>query len=152
MRLSIIPVDKAVYVGGVCFDQLSWDGTPPGVHALQWYDVEGWIEYDGDILNEPITSLPDWAMNAYQAWIVRSQNPPPIPTQQEQNKMMAVQLLSETDWAVLPSVSNPSMSNPYLSNPEDFLAYRNAVRPYAIDPPDTEVNWPTRPDAVWKNA
>ena len=45
MELTIIPIDKAVYIDGLCYMGLSWEGTPETVHALQWQDTEGWIEY-----------------------------------------------------------------------------------------------------------
>lgn len=77
MRLIIIPSDGAVYVDGECRSplDLSGCGIPAIVHALQWFETKGWIEFndDGDPFtpippNEIIESLPDWALNCVQVW------------------------------------------------------------------------------------
>lgn len=75
MRLTIIPIDGAVYKDGLCYSHLVWEGTPSNIHALQWFDTQGWIEYrqtnpfENDRLpNETITELPQWALNAVAAW------------------------------------------------------------------------------------
>lgn len=68
MRLTIITIDKAVYVDGDARFPLEWDGTPENVHALQWFESYGWIEYESSLPNEDINTLPDWANNAVEAW------------------------------------------------------------------------------------
>jgi len=155
MRLTIIPSDGAVYVDNLAYLLLEWEGTPTDVHALQWFDSEGWIEYKGDAPNEAISSLPEWANNAYAAWVVANTPvppPPPLPPTQEENKNRAIQCLFETDWAVLPGITDPMQSNPYLSNQEDFITYRNEVRKIAINPIGGDIVFPTKPDAVWLSA
>ena len=61
MRLTIIKPDNAVYINGVCFDgiDLSWIPTFDGneVHAVQWYDDRGEIEFTTPIDNLEITEL-----------------------------------------------------------------------------------------------
>jgi hypothetical protein len=133
---------------------LVWAGTPDDVHALQWLDVSGSIEFvDGAQPNEDITVLPDWANNAMAAWQVaydEAHNPPaPLPPTAEQNKTTATNLLSKTDWTTIADVSNPATSNPYLSNVNEFLSYRNQVRQYAVYPVAGDINWPTVPQEVW---
>ena len=78
MRLTIIPSDGAVYEDGLCYSDLTWEGTPADVHALQWLDVAGWIEYEGPKVNEDITVLPQWALNAMAAWDVANQPTPEV--------------------------------------------------------------------------
>ena len=69
MKLTIIPIDEAVYIDELCYMPLSWKGTPETVHALQWKDTEGWIEYeDVKVPNEIIKILPSWANNAIESW------------------------------------------------------------------------------------
>lgn len=89
MRLTIIVSDKAVYIDGVCHLDLIWDGTPENAHALQWFEDKGWIEFNDDDPydnikppNEKITALPDWALNAVEAWNQANLNPT-IPTIEE---------------------------------------------------------------------
>jgi hypothetical protein len=119
---------------------------------LQWFDVEGFIEFkDKTNANEQISVLPEWANNAYQAWVVKDTEPPPVPTA-EVNKQNAVFRLQETDWATIPDVANPAVSNPYLSNANDFVVYRNVVRNIAINPVPGNLNWPVQPNANWTPA
>ena len=80
MRLTIIPSDGAVYENGVCYSDLTWEGTPEDIHALQWDDVSGWIEFNDGSLNEPIHVLPEWAINAEAAWTAANNSPPESPT------------------------------------------------------------------------
>lgn len=78
MRLTIIPIDQAVYVDGVAKSNLDLSacGIPANVHALQWFDTKGWIEFENSTdpfvpkpPNQTITSLPQWAQNCYQVWL-----------------------------------------------------------------------------------
>ena len=153
MKLTIVPIDGAVYENGLCYSGLTWEGTPVNVHALQWQDTAGWIEYNDGKQNEDITVLPTWADNAMSAWTVANTPVPPTPPTPQQiqatNKNTAVSLLQQTDWATISDVSDPAKSNPYLINANDFLAFRNQVRPIAINPPTTLVTFPAIPVAVW---
>lgn len=88
MRLTIIPDDFFVAVDGDTQRQpldLSNCGIPEEVHALQWFDTRGWIEFDDPKdpflpkpPNQEISSLPIWADNCVVAW--EEWTPPPIPT------------------------------------------------------------------------
>jgi len=150
MKLTIVPIDGAVYENGLCYSGLTWEGTPVDVHALQWQDTAGWIEFTDGKQNEDITVLPTWANNAMAAWTVA--NTPVLPTPQQiqaTNKNTAVSLLQQTDWATISDVSDPAKSNPYLTNVNNFLTFRNQVRPTAINPPTTVVTFPANPVAVW---
>jgi hypothetical protein len=82
MKLTIIPSDNAVYKDGVmrAYAPLPLDLTPcnipNNVHALQWKETAGWIEFEDNSdgtkpANEPISSLPEWALacvGVYDAW------------------------------------------------------------------------------------
>jgi hypothetical protein len=150
MRLTVVPSDKMVYVNEVGSGPLEWSGTPVDIHALQWFDTEGWIEYVGDVSNQTITELPGWAMNAYQAWAVKNAPKPPSPTSAEHNKLEAIQFLAATDWSALPDIVDPLKSNPYLANVDEFNTYRNAVRQIAINPVEGDITWPVKPIADWR--
>ena len=148
MKLTIIPSDGAVYKNGVCYCGLSWEGTPPNVHALQWDNGEGWIEYNDGSPNEPITVLPLWVANAELAWTEANTPKPPEPPTAEQNKATAMGLLSATDWVNQLDVRNTAVS-PHLVNGDDFDAYRLQVRQIAIYPVAGDLTWPTLPAEVW---
>ena len=75
MKLTIIPIDGAVYKDGVSYPDLDLSAIPAEVHALQFNDVssKGWIEFTENdegakAANEVITSLPDWATTASTKW------------------------------------------------------------------------------------
>lgn len=74
MKLTIIVDDNAVYVDGVSYIlDLSQCGIPSDVHALQWKETAGWIEFLNNLdgtkpANEPITELPDWATSCITKW------------------------------------------------------------------------------------
>ena len=73
MKLTIIPSDGAVYKDGVSYSGLSLFSVPTNIHALQWKNTTGWIEFvdndDGTKLqNEPITVLPDWVNVCLTKW------------------------------------------------------------------------------------
>jgi hypothetical protein len=152
MKLTIIPADGSVGEDGKFYlnMDLSSCGIPADVHALQWQDNAGWIEYTSpSIENQPITELPTWANCCMAKWTEANTPVPPPPPTAEENKFTAVNKLQATDWTTIPDVSDPAKSNPYLSNAQDFVVYRNAVRQYAINPVSGNINWPAVPQEVW---
>jgi hypothetical protein len=150
MLLTIIPVDGNVTkdkVGYLNLD-LSSCGIPSNVRVLQWQETKGWLEF-WDQQNEDITSLPSWIDCCLAAWTVANTPVPPSPPTAEENKQTAINLLQQTDWTQIPSVSDPALSNPYLANKNAFDIYRNAVRQYALNPVAGDITWPTLPQEVW---
>ena len=69
-RVTIIPVDGAVYNDNVSYSELDLSscGIPADVHALQWYGSAGSIEFTDTRENEEITALPDWANACVAKW------------------------------------------------------------------------------------
>ena len=152
MKLTIIPADGSVGENDVFYLglDLSSCSIPADVHALQWQDTAGWIEYSSPLVeNQPITELPAWANCCMTKWTEANTPVPPAPPTAEQNKLTAVSKLQATDWTTIPDVGDSTKSNPYLSNVQDFVTYRNAVRQYAINPVAGDINWPTLPQEVW---
>lgn len=73
MKLTIIPSDGAVYVDNWSFSNLDLSFIPSDVHALQWKNDLGWIEFveNDDFTkpqNEVIHQLPEWANTAVARW------------------------------------------------------------------------------------
>jgi hypothetical protein len=69
MKLTIIKDDGAVYKDSVSYSKLSLPSVPSDVHALQWNDSVGHIEFVDNVkVNEIITELPLWANNALTVW------------------------------------------------------------------------------------
>jgi hypothetical protein len=69
MKLTIIKDDGAVYKDNMSYSNLSLSTVPSDVHALQWNDSVGHIEFVDNVkANEAITELPSWANDALTAW------------------------------------------------------------------------------------
>jgi hypothetical protein len=65
------------------------------------------------------------------------------------NKQKAEQLLNETDWVEISSVSDTARI-PHLVNFEEFMTYRMQIRAIAVSPSETEITaWPTKPAGQW---
>lgn len=118
-------------------------------------DIAPKPEYDESIKNCIEGNAPIYVNGVWTVeWLISDKTQYEIVQHQEKmmarNKEIAKKLLSDTDWASVPSVSNPDQSNPYLANQADFFAYRNQVRAIAIDPPAFDsVVWPDIPNAEW---
>jgi hypothetical protein len=72
MKLTIIPEDGAVYKDGFFYGGLDLSFVSSNIHALQWKDTAGWIEFkniDGNKpSNEIITEIPTWANDCLNKW------------------------------------------------------------------------------------
>jgi hypothetical protein len=69
MKLTIIKNDGAVYKDSVSYADLSLPTIPSDVHALQWNESTGHIEFVDNVkANETITELPSWANDSLTAW------------------------------------------------------------------------------------
>ena len=73
MKLIIIPIDGAVYVDEQPFSGLDLSFCPSNVHALQWKESKGWVEFkDIDAGTKPqnqvLVELPSWALEAKVVW------------------------------------------------------------------------------------
>jgi len=86
MRLTIIPGDNAIYVDGDCrMVDISSCGVPTEVHALQWYENKGWIEFkhtspfEPKPANQEILELPGWASATITKWNEWIPEPEPEP-------------------------------------------------------------------------
>ena len=90
MKLTIIPVDGSVGENGLFYNglDLSSCAIPANVHALQWQDTAGWIEYNTTIPNETITELPAWANCCMTKWTEANTPVPPAPPLQNKTKQL----------------------------------------------------------------
>jgi hypothetical protein len=75
MRLTIVPSDKKVGVDNVFYSglDLSSCAIPANIHALQWYETEGEVEFVDNPdrtkpQNELISELPVWANSCITKW------------------------------------------------------------------------------------
>lgn len=69
MKLTIIKDDGAVYKDNKSYSNLLLPTIPSDVHALQWNNDIGHIEFINNVkVNEAVTELPSWANDALNAW------------------------------------------------------------------------------------
>lgn len=66
MRVTIINDDAAVYVDGLALWPIDLTGLPSDVHAVQWYDVHGEVEFRSGRPNMPISDF-----SPYQVFVDR---------------------------------------------------------------------------------
>lgn len=92
MKLTIIVDDSCVYVNGINKGilVLSSCDIPANIHALQWKDSAGWIEFkENDNGTKPankiINELPAWANNCLKVWEEFVPNLPELKTQSIQS-------------------------------------------------------------------
>jgi len=88
VKLTIISEDNTVYVDGVShLLDLTTCEIPATVHALQWNQTAGWIEFkdklDGTKANnEVLEELPVWALDCvavFEAYVPPAPEPEPTP-------------------------------------------------------------------------
>lgn len=75
MRLTIIPSDSLVGVDNQFFSNLDLSACiiPANIHAIQWYETEGELEFVSNPdrtkpQNEIISELPAWANSCVTVW------------------------------------------------------------------------------------
>lgn len=83
MRLTIVPDDGTVIIDRVARNELDFSTceVPAAVHALQWNEASGWIEFVESIDgtkpgNEHLDVLPSWANACYDVWQAADPIPP----------------------------------------------------------------------------
>lgn len=75
MRLTIIPSDALVSVDNYFFTDLDLSSCniPSNIHALQWYEVEGELEFvDNPDRSKPqnqlVSEIPTWGSECVAVW------------------------------------------------------------------------------------
>jgi hypothetical protein len=75
MKLTIVPSDKKIGIDNLFFSDLDLSSCaiPTNIHALQWYETEGEIEFVDNPdrtkpQNELISELPVWANACVAKW------------------------------------------------------------------------------------
>ena len=135
MRLTIIPSDKAIGIDGEFFlnigEDLSW--IPSNVHALQWYDTWGEVEFNNGSPNEKIEELGiyEQAVQTVEDEKVRLENErlAEEAARDYWSELRSIRdnLLSQCDWTQSP---DSPLSE---AKKEEWRLYRQALR----DLPDT---------------
>jgi len=155
MRLTIIPSSKYIAVDGEGLlkiqQDLSW--IPSNVHAVQWYDTWGEIEYDDGSLNERIEELGifEQAVEDYNNEKQRIQDEldafEASRDYWEELRVLRNRRLSECDWT---QVADVQLSD---TQKAEWTLYRRQLRdlpenitdskPLVLD--QNHPSWPTKP-------
>lgn len=117
------------------------------------FDVIGIVPFTADPLDKSNPSslkIFEECVNGKWGEIKEYVPPSPYIPSAEENKATASSLLQATDWTTVPDVIDPAKANPYLANSDEFIAYRNAVRQYAINPISGNIDWPVLPAEDWQ--
>jgi len=143
MKLTIVADDNLVIVDGVGAKvDLTVIGIPSNLHALQWDNSAGHLEYK-DVANEDIIALPSWASDCVTAHVaaiaeIEANRPEEFPdlTPAELVREERDQKLAETDWWAL---SDNTMT-------VEQASYRQALRDITDQAGfPHSVTWPTKP-------
>jgi len=154
MKLTIISQDKTVYKNNKAFNKLNLSTVPSNIHALQWNETQGHIEFNDNKPNEIITELPSWAndclaewevANAHELNLLAELNKPIIEaniiyTDQEKLAHIRVQRdkrLLDSDWTQL-------LDAPASIDKEAWAVYRQLLRDLPSQP-DLNLDLPNFP-------
>lgn len=159
MKLTIVPSDKTICIDGQCIleiqQDLSW--IPTNIHALQWYDTYGEVEYNDGSPNEKIEEL-----GIYQQAVIDYQNE--IQRLEDEKiaqeaaseaardywselRMMRDQLLSNSDWTQIPDAplteTQKTAWQTYRQQLRDLPENIQDPKPLVLD--SSHSDWPISP-------
>ena len=77
MKVTIVPEDNVVLVDGEA-RSIDMTGMDPAVHAVQWKDTQGEIEYKNGRRNKPITDISPF-QSFIDRWVAAAPPAPPPP-------------------------------------------------------------------------
>jgi predicted metal-dependent hydrolase len=134
MRVTIIPEDKFISIDGKGLLNIQHDFSwiPQNVHAVQWYDTWGEVEYNDGTPNERLEELGifEQAVEDYNNEIVRIENQRIADEEAaeaardywEELRVLRNQRLSESDWTQVADA-------PLTEEQKDaWKSYRQALR------------------------
>lgn len=139
------PTDLRIANPGTSFPQVLTDKCLAdwGVYPCQDTAPPA-VEYTQNLtMGEPVNVAGKWT----QTWIVTPASANEIAAREadmrQSVKQQASALLAETDYTDLPNTANKILNLPAI------LAYREALRSLALNPPLTVEAWPVKPKTVW---
>jgi hypothetical protein len=159
MRLTISPSDKYISVDndGILQIQQDLSWIPSNIHALQWYDTWGEVEYNDGTPNERLEELGifEQAVEDYNNEIVRIENQRIADEEAAEAardywselRTLRDQRLTESDWTQVADA--PLTEEQKIA----WQSYRQALRdlPENITDPKPLVLYPNHPDSTIKH-
>jgi hypothetical protein len=159
MKLTIIPSDKTICIDEQCIlgiqQDLSW--IPTDIHALQWYDTYGEVEYNDGSPNEKIEEL-----GIYQQAVIDHQNEiqriedekitAEIAAENARNYWKELRVirnfnLQECDWTQIPDAPLSDTQKTEWQNYRQLLRNlpENIQDPKPLVLDSSHSDWPTKP-------
>ena len=137
MKLTLIPDGKIIGIDGTFYENvqqdLSW--IPSNVHAVQWSDSSGEIEYNDGTPNQIISELGIYSQ-AQTDYNNETQRVAAARDYWEELRTKRNQLLAETDYLALVDATLSA----------DMRTYRQSLRDLPSNTSDpTNPVWPTKP-------
>lgn len=129
-RITLFPNDNTASIDGNYAPNIDYTGINPTIHCVQWYDTEGWVEYDANLMtgekppNEIINSIDPYLTFVGQAEaIINAYLNPVIAYSTSNNTVFQGNTYSLGDEIVIstPNTQPPLESTPIVPpTPEDF--------------------------------
>jgi hypothetical protein len=155
MRLTIIKEDKLISIdgNGLADIQQDFSWIPDDVHAVQWYDDHGIVEYVDNRPNLEISKLGVYekAIKVYENELKRIREEEILAEQStdywEVFRKFRDERLQKTDWTQLPDVSLTKKQldswKSYRQQLRDLTSIIEDPKPLVLDPDHT--SWPAKP-------
>lgn len=155
MRLTVVPADKAIGVDGYFFVDIDddWSWIPQDVHAFQWYDTWGEIEYTDTRPNDRVESLGIFEnavlMHDIQLERERTEKESAEAARDywEELREYRFYRLRETDWTQVEDVpiseSKKQEYQIYRQQLRDLTSNITDPKPLVLDPDHPD--WPVKP-------
>ena len=153
-HLTIVAADRTVIIDGHC-EQMDLD-IAEDIHAVQWHNGQGEIEYKDERLNESFTSLEPYIslIEAHALLVYKTLNPP-APTEEEKYAELISKRdhgLSSTDWIIKRHRDQKDLGKETSLSEDEFfkvLQWQDELRHLPqLHKTSDEWVWPVTPDSV----
>jgi hypothetical protein len=151
MRLILIPIDKSISINGEFLNHIDQDLSwiPSNIHAVQWYDTWGEVEYNDGTPNQRIEEL-----GVFEQAIVDFDNEKKLREEYEKLydywidfRLLRNQRLLECDWTQVPDAQitddKKTAWQIYRQQLRDLPENVDNVKEMCNNP--NHPDWPTKP-------
>lgn len=148
MRVTIINLDNSVSVNGKTHFNIDFSEFPDNIHAVQWYETYGEIEYVIDEngvkpANERIDTIEPFTFLLDRWELAEVQENEKIKANQPTKEQMVITkrnaMLIGSDWTQLADVALSQEKK------QEWATYRQALRDITDQPNFPDVSFPTKP-------
>jgi len=153
MKLTVVPIDSVVCKDGECLHEIDLSWVPENIHAVQWKDDKGHLEFKNNDPNLPIDSLGIYE-KASELFDAKKQAILDEEIQRELSRDYWEELrihrdyrLTECDWTQLPDNGLTDAQRiewqTYRQELRDLTDVVTDPKPLVLDP--NHPDWPVKP-------